>query len=226
VKVAQLANTIAANALIGREKSAVLCCLEDDETPPGLRQTLFHELAHIFCAKSEMDGEHFIDIYGSGTPPENPDMTPEERQYDGLLVAGHAIWSEFIAQFFALLFTEPEDYRIADVTGYAKEFVPEIAAVIGGDGKAAFAMVAAALLTCVDANNTRSRSKLLRTLFPQDMSLGSDLRRMFSECLALLQGRLDNEKPWKITEEFIAELGAKYFEFKTKYAMQLWGSFM
>ena len=207
-QAAQLVNTIAANALIGREKSAVICFMDHNASRPWLRQMMFHEFAHIFCAKSEMDGEHFIELYGSGTTPENPDMTPAERDYDGFLIAGYKVWSEFIAQYFTLVFTEPDDYRMADVRDYVKQFIPDLAS--NETGKAALSMICAALLSCADAGNARSRSRMLRLLFPDS----EDIRLAFRECLALLESQLRNEKPWKITEEYIAGLGAKFLEFK------------
>jgi len=224
-QAAQLVSTIAGNALIGREKSAVILYIDYEANRHWLRQTLFHEFAHIFCAKSEMDGEHFIDIYGSGTTPENPDMTPAEKQYDGFLVAGYTVWSEFIAQFLALLFTEPGDYRMTHVLDYVKRFVPEIAD-LNRNSKDAFAMIAATLLSCADADNGRSRARAIKSLFPQDAPHGEDIRRLFRECLLLLQRQLKNEKPWKITEEFIAELGEKFLEFKITYGIPLFGSFI
>ena len=51
---------------------------------------------------------------------------------------------------------------------------------------------------------------MLRLLFPDS----EDIRLAFRECLALLESQLRNEKPWEITEEYIAELGAKFLEFK------------
>ena len=96
----ELENIIAANAIIGRKQSAVLIRIDARKTRQEWRDLIFHELMHIFCAKSEMDGEHFIDIYGSGhTPDENPD----NKAYDGALNAGYVIWSEFIAQYYALV---------------------------------------------------------------------------------------------------------------------------
>jgi len=108
----QLVNTIAGNALIGREKSVVIAFIDYKASRRWIREMMFHEFTHIYCAKMEMDGEHFIDIYGSGTTPENPDMTSAERTYDGFLVSGHYVWSEFMAQYYALLHTAQRGYRI------------------------------------------------------------------------------------------------------------------
>ena len=61
-----------ANAIIGREKSAVLVRVNSKNCEQEWRQIIFHELMHIFRAKSEMDEEHFIDIYGSVANPADP----------------------------------------------------------------------------------------------------------------------------------------------------------
>jgi len=71
-----LRKSIAANALIGREKSAVLVHIDSKIGKKVFRRIIIHELMHVFCGKLEMDGEHFIDIYGSGT---TPDVDPEDK---------------------------------------------------------------------------------------------------------------------------------------------------
>jgi hypothetical protein len=50
-----------------------------------LKEVIFHELTHIFCAKTEMDGEHFIDIYDDGA---TFDKFAENKAHDGFLNAG------------------------------------------------------------------------------------------------------------------------------------------
>ena len=82
----QLNEYVAANALIGRRKSAVIAWRDHRLDKKDWRRIIFHELVHIYCAKMEMDGEHFIDIYGSGhtydTVPENEIST--ERSMPGM----------------------------------------------------------------------------------------------------------------------------------------------
>jgi len=59
----QFVTSIAANALIGREKSAVIAKADYKLNKQELRMILFHELTHIYCAKLEMDdGEHFVGL--------------------------------------------------------------------------------------------------------------------------------------------------------------------
>ena len=59
----QLNNSIAANALTGRDKSAVIVRINPKNKERDWREILFHEFMHIFCAKLEMDGEHFGSVY-------------------------------------------------------------------------------------------------------------------------------------------------------------------
>ena len=164
----QLVNTVAGNALIGRGKSVVIAFIDYKASRRWIREMMFHEFAHIYCAKMEMDGEHFIDIYGSGTTPENPDMTPAERQYDGLLVAGHYVWSEFIAQYYALLHTEPRGYRIAHVTAFVNQHIGAVSHTSDELSKDSFAHIMASLLTCVGGplskGNMDVEEKMLRFL--------------------------------------------------------------
>ncbi len=70
-----LESKVDANALIGRFKSAIVARIDRQKDADSWKFIIFHELMHIYCSKLEMDGEHFIDIYGSGTTPENPSMS-------------------------------------------------------------------------------------------------------------------------------------------------------
>ena len=68
----ELTDDIDANALIGKEKSVVIARINSKRSEQAWREIFFHEFMHIFCAKLEMDGEHFIDVYGSGTTLKPP----------------------------------------------------------------------------------------------------------------------------------------------------------
>ena len=158
-KASQLANAVTANAIIGRDKSAVLVRANPKNREQEWRQIIFHELMHIFCAKSEMDEKHFIDIYGSG---HTPNMNPADKTYDGFLNAGYVVWSEFIAQYYALKYTQLQAYTFGDVEDYAYSLLDEASIQNDEyDSKTSFAMACSYLLTCDDGN-------LLSDLMPLD----------------------------------------------------------
>ncbi len=59
---------------------------------------------HIFCAESEIGSPHFIDIYGNGSTLKSSNT--EDFEYNSYVEAGYGIWSEFIAEYFAIIKTE------------------------------------------------------------------------------------------------------------------------
>ena len=213
----ELTEGIDANALIGREKSAVIARINSKRSEQAWREVFFHEFMHIYCAKLEMNGEHFIEIYGSGTTPENPDMTPAERTNDGLLVDGYAVWSEFIAQYYTLKHTETRHPAVDEVSGYINKLLYSVGRMGNKGDMYALSLACARLLSCSDAEETVSILKEPNDEMPTK-------QRAFLSCLLLLHEHLQDERPWEISEEFIADLGTRYVFFKVMNSNLLSGS--
>jgi len=211
-------NTIGANALIGREKSAVLVRIDSRETKKGLREVMFHELSHIFCGKTEMDGEHFVDIYGSG---HTPDENPENKIYDGQLNAGYVVWSEFIAQYYALRYVNKGKYSVADLTSDLLGLLNEVSISDVSWGKRSFAMVCSYLFLCHDVSDFIELLEESDFLFADSNPNGAQTRAALQRCLLHLRENMQSEKPWKICENFIAELGMKYIMFASMNSFYL-----
>jgi hypothetical protein len=211
----QFENSIAGNALIGKEKSAVIMRLNYRTDYQQLRTLLFHEFTHIYCAKTEMDGKHFIDIYGSGTTPENPNMTPEEAAYDGQLVMGHHVWSEFIAQYYALIHTVDGVYSFDNVADFTIHFLSEVTQDARELSMDSFAQVCAHLLSCCDADEILENLNQSDFLYDSREYNGEQTRKAFQNCLCLLYDRIGQEMPWKINKEFIDDLGGCFFWFRS-----------
>jgi len=210
----ELENIIAANAIIGRERSAVIARTDSRKTRQEWREVLYHEFMHIYCAKIEMDGEHFIDIYGSGhTPEENP----ADTNYDGCLNAGYVVWSEFIAQYYALVKAGPRRFTSASVN--MKTIADCLRDIHGGthprECKTSFSMACSYLLACSDTARILSRIAEPGFIWKDSAAYGPETRTAFHNCAALLYEHLQNEKPWKITEAFISDLGMKFLWFKS-----------
>ena len=207
----QLNSTIAANALIGREKSAVIVCINYNNDKQDWRKIFFHEFMHIYCAKLEINGEHFIDIYGSG---HTPDENPENVLYDGIINAGYDVWSEFIAQYFTLkkverayTFNEAADF-ILDLLGDAttKYFI---------ESKGIFAQACAYLLACSDIEKVLSDIKNVPDYLITDSEpYSKETKASLLSCLDFLKEQLKQEYPWKISEDFIESFGSKFNTFR------------
>jgi hypothetical protein len=206
----QLNESIAANALIGRVKSAVIVRINYKIDRHNWCKIFFHEFTHIYCTLLEMDGTHFIDIYGSG---HTPDINPENKIYDGYLNAGYVVWSEFIAQYYTLKMVETKPYNFADVKEYIDELFSEVSIDTDELSKTSFAMACAYLLTCDDVDEldfSFNPNNIETEIIPYE----KENKTALLDCLLYLYTQSQKEKPYKITEEFIAILGSKFIMFK------------
>jgi len=212
----QLSTVIEANALMGREKSAVVVCINHKLSEQELRSIMFHELMHIYCVKTEIDGEHFIDIYGTGHTKEK---YREDKLYDGYLNSGYQVWTEFIAQYYALTKTEEEPFSFFFASDYIIGNLSEVHSKIKDDVEVLFAMACAYLLACTDFDDMRIAMREPNFIFSDDAPCGKETRETLVDCVELLCKQLQKEKPWKINEEFISTVGAKFFMFKMYHSL-------
>jgi hypothetical protein len=212
----QLNKSIAANALIGREKSAVIVCSDYKTTINKWRVLFFHEFMHIFCGKTEMDGEHFIDIYGSGT---TPDENPENKIYDGVISAGYAVWSEFIAQYYALSNTGEDEYDFSDAMDYINKLLCEVSVAANELSKGSFSMACAYLLTYGDVDEILNPDPADEN--PDPALYEKENKAALLNCLWYLYEQMQTERPWKISEGFIETLGNKFNFFRVMNSLYL-----
>jgi hypothetical protein len=213
-QTAQLNESITANALTGRDKSAVIACINHKIDRQRWRMIFFHEFTHIFCAKREIDGEHFIDIYGSGhTPDENPD----NKIRDGHLNSGYFVWLEFIAQYYALIKTANRAYDFAEADSFIFDLLSDVTAINLELSKGSFAQACAYWLTCRDAKETIDGLDNLDDpdyIIPKSVKYSAETKVALHDCLEYLHTQTKREKPWKISEDFIESLGAKFNMFR------------
>ena len=200
----QLANGTSGQAVIGESKSAVLVCTKQKYFKANLRYVILHELTHIYCAKAEIDDKHFIDIYGSGKPYNG----------DEALCDGYYIWSEFIADYYADKYSNIGQFTFESVRDEISQCLyKDITAGIK-DNRRDFEWACLSLLTVFDAESIINRLNEL-DIIPGNSTYAQDARRLFNECVRLLYKQIQIEKPWKINEKFILELGEIYLAFET-----------
>lgn len=209
-----LENNNFGNAIIGKGKSAMVLRINYKMDEHNLQRIVFHELMHIYCGKTEMDGEHFIDVFGSGHTP-NPD--PEDKAYDGYLNAGHFIWSEFIAEYTATMKAVPARHTFADAAESVFALLDEIV-ISNEESKYSFAMMSAYVLSCFDAENILDDMSFI---IPDSIPNGERTITVLQKCLCYLYEKVQSKNPYKITEEFIADLGSLYVTFLTMNSVAL-----
>lgn len=201
----QLANGIGGQAVIGEGKSAVLICTKQPYLKAYLRRIIFHELMHIFCAKTEVDGEHFIDIYGSGSPYD---------ESDDVLRDGYFLWSEFIADYYADLHTQKGRFTFESIRDDVLNALDK-SVVVPMDNRRDIGWACLRLLTVHDSDSVIKRITEPDFIFPGDSPQAQNLRNCLSDCVLLLHRQMQSEKPWKITRGFIEVLGDTYLLFES-----------
>jgi hypothetical protein len=200
----QLADGTGGQAVIGEDKSAILICTKQPFLKANKRRIIFHELMHIYCAKAEVDGEHFVDIYGSGIPYDGS---------DGLLRDGYFIWSEFVADYYADEHTRSGKFTFESCRDVILKCLDEVI-IAPKDNRRDFEWACLNLLTAYDAEAVIGRLTEPDIIFSGDSDKACDTRNLFNDCVRLLYKQTQTEKPWKITKAFIFELGESYQAFE------------
>jgi len=199
----QLANGIGGQAIIGKSKSAVLICTKQPYLKANIRRIIFHELMHIYCAKTEVDNEHFIDVYGSGSPYES----------DEILHDGYFIWSEFVADYYADLYTRQGQLSFESCRDDIINCLAEVI-IFPKDNRRYFEWACLNLLTVYKAESVINRLTEPDFIISGNSEKAHSTRKMLDECIQLLHRQMQTDKPWKINEEFVFLLGEAYSSFK------------
>lgn len=112
-------------------------------------------------------------------------MTPAEKTYDGELVGGYAVWSEFIAQYYTLKHTEITHPTADEVSGCINKLLYSVGCMGNKGDKYALSLACARLLACSDAEETISLLKEPDDEMPTE-------QRAFLSCLFLLHEHLQD----------------------------------
>lgn len=155
-----------------------------------------HEISHLFCTKNEIDGKNFFDTYCMGSDLE-----------DGAMNAGYAIWRETIADIMA-------DSIICDYSVYSlkqEEVLENITSLYNyisannPDSKKAMSLLIFCVMSSKEVactENWHHAETAIKDINICDELMISILKLVFNQLL---------ERPfWKITPDFIVNLGALY----------------
>jgi len=215
-----LMESIAANALIGRDKSAVLVHIDSKLGKKDFRRIIIHELMHIFCAKLEMGAEHFIDVYGSGTTPE---AGRDDKVYDGIIVAGYSVWSEFIAQYYAVRLIDQESIDFSRIAGFITRLFGDVSISNLEGSRGAFAMICAYWFNCADFYEAYAALREPGAFMHAEEPHGNDAQKALRGCIEYLHIQMAKDRPWEISVDFIFGLGFQFSMFRTANSFYIAG---
>ena len=189
----------------------VLLRTDLERAPAALYHILLHELAHIFCARNELDGDNFYKRYCA-------DST-QSRAEDGAINDGYAIWRELIAEVVAF---EMDDrcvvFPLKEKKDILKYYVREIEA---GDRKNGVSMILCEALTskeCETSTTWSAAQKKVAKHKPFDNPL-------YMELLELVYRNLRNNFV-EVDREFILQLGSLYLCFVMQLEVKKLGRYL
>jgi len=167
-----------------------------------IMHTFLHELSHIFCVKNEIPSGHFYDDYCSDTS-----LSAENKIENGYYNAGYAIWRELVAELLSYSILSPEPFGIDSVTADSDYYNTNI-----GPYNLLSKTITSDLLV-----------SLLLTEEAAMCSLGEFVRivdnsplSFVEELLKIVMLQLYKEQFYKITSEFIFDLGVAYITMLAK----------
>lgn len=193
-----------AEAFIQNGKYGLLIRESINMPPIDIQFMMFHEVAHLFCITHEYDGKSFYDEYC--------------LEGCGEFAAGYAIWREAIADMIASQLymnygTCPISVRKDLIANYYFEINAR-----NPDSKKLMSLIIGYVMLSREihsAKNITEAKKVIESIGIRDHIFVSCLEDIFNHLL--IQG----EKYYKITPDFIYDLGLKYIDILSFKAFQL-----
>lgn len=169
------------------------------------------EIAQVFCATHEIptaktEGKRFYDLYCAGTP-----RNQAETVADGQMNAGYAIWRQLIPDIIAnMVYAEPPLY-LKEVKTEIDKLAQEVKVGVSA-AKEAMYMILAKVMNSIEAKEANSWEMLKEGLREVDIP--------FAEVIHLVYDQLNTECAYRITPEFIQDLGTVFMVAQIKNTSQ------
>lgn len=196
-------DNMSAVAVIGPSKSAVLINQDYCTSENDLMHIVAHELAHIYCAKTEVDGEHFIDIYG------NCSLVDAGDDVDSI---GYAVWSETIAEYIAITLFRKEVHSLEKALKNIAMLCRELYQY-PDSRKYGFARLISYVMAYVKIDELLVELDTPFAMNGSKVEFLEEARYVLKLALTPINERLKSGQPWKITKEFIEDFEVNYLMF-------------
>lgn len=188
--------SFAASAFVGEQYYGILIRSDLDFPLAELFRIFLHEISHIYCTVNEINGGHFFDRY----------CHCDDITEDGIMNAGYAIWREAIADIMA---QRANPYGGHYTLKYVKPYVEELYNQLSyhnPESKKAMSLIIAYLMVSdevVKSGNWICAEAKIRKVdsFDDELMYG---------ILKSVYINLSKEQYWKITPDYIYELGERY----------------
>lgn len=194
--------SFSAQAFVNDGMYGILIRLDAPEKPNTWYQIVLHEMGHIFSLVHEIDGENFYEKYCAG----ETDALIEK----GMICAGYGIWREFIADYIASQinpFFRPLTMRELKKTVF--ELDKEWSSA-NPSAKTVVSQILAAIFLNLKVRQQDGPEAIMQLLETEKVFTSRVPGKSYSGMIRLLSKQLARDECWKITADFIFELGEEY----------------
>ena len=179
-----------------KDINGILIKAKDDLTVGELFHTMIHELCHIYFRREEIEGGHFYEQYcldsvTTGNVDEN-------------ILYGYEIWMEFIAEYYVMQLAPEFDYY-----NYMYDYIEQIEEsfknVQIGDPSVKYSL-SFWLAAIMDTKEARCDG------WARIEEIISEIEFPFVSLAKQIYEHIQNDVAYKITPDFIYEIGACYMD--------------
>ena len=188
-------DSFAAQAFVNDKEYGVLIREDIDFTLAELQFTLLHEISHMFCTRNEVENGCFFDRYCMGSGEE-----------DGIINAGYAIWREAVADIMAdSVLSENATMTLKQAKREVLELFDKIS-FENPDSKKCVSLILAYIMISREVACTYEWQKAKMEIENQ-IGFDNSIMMLLLEMSFI---KLKENPFWKITPDFIMDLGSTY----------------
>lgn len=189
-----------AEAFVGDKQYGVLIRSDIDFTLGEVLMIFLHEISHLFCTKNEIDGGDFYDKYCMGSGEE-----------DGFFNDGYAVWREAIADIMAdSIMSEYATMTLGMAAPEIRNCYDRLCCQ-NSEAKKCMSLIIGYIMISKEVSGTEDW-KTAQKAIKSKIKINNDI---LMEMLRLVFEKLHKSPFWRITPEFIRELGFLYTELIT-----------
>ena len=173
-----------------------LCSGEPVELWPAV---ILHELSHIFCSKEECADKSFFDLFCNDDSDAGGPFT----------IVGYAVWREFIADYLAAHFYDYLSLGTKELRETVHSFDVSIS-YENPDAKLNMSKLLAYLFWNRDVKEAENSEKVIEYLTENLIFSAKMQTDQYYQIISHINNQLAKTEYWKISVEFIDDLGEMY----------------
>ncbi len=191
----------AAQAFVEGDLNGVLIRSDPPFADEEWDRIFLHEISHIYCTRNEIEGGCFFDRFCMG-----------EGLADGAINSGYAIWREAIADIMAdTVANEYTQFNIWDIQDNVQYLYDQME-IENPDSKKIMSVILSQIMLCHEVAGTEqweeAEAAIKDALFFPESNMMDLLKLVFDN--------LHRDPFWKISVEFIMDLGDLYMAVLTR----------